>query len=289
MHLLHDVRVWQRGYFDTESAPERENACEYSADGIEKHIVDQKKERLKVELSLWVKVIRVWAIATNDTTPFRLVILEGDDNATEFRARMLRPCPESGWHVHEAHFDDPRILISEDALLCAVDVRHLGQNLDKKRVRVHVCEEHCIEIVLAILGQVELGSMTLDAKELILHWKTQTLVSVRPFGRKTTPLCEDAYFDPARERPLRRGFAYTVASSPDQAVVAVAPPTELLGEASLHTSVLCRHTNWVAHASARTAVYVRLRRIVRGLHWRPLEVRFMSHCSASHVGCTCVR
>jgi hypothetical protein len=47
--------------------------------------------------------------------------------------------------------------------------------------------------------------------------------------------------------------------------------------------------SWAALASARTAVHVTLQCIPRGLPLRPLELQFMSPCSAFHVDCTCVR
>ena len=64
------------------------------------------------------------------------------------------------------------------------------------------------------------------------------------------------------------------------------------GLASARTAfhvTLQRTSTWAALASARTAVYVTLQCILRGLQWRPLELQFMSDCSVSNVGCTCVR
>ena len=205
----------QRDPVETSTWPIAQDACDYD-DHIEVQIVAQKTSKLRAKLHQWVLVTRVWAIATNDTTPFRLVILEGNDNAKEFSVRALRPCVAQGWHIHEVHFEDEKIVVSEDQLLCAVDVRHVGGSTAQRRVRVQVCEEHCMEILCAILGRrrANVEGHSVDMNKFVHAWKASTILHVQPYTQHKEDDWHD-YYEPLQEeeegkrKAQQRWFACT--------------------------------------------------------------------------------
>ena len=211
----------QRSCIDATTWPREGTSCVQDRTTIEEIVVGQKKDnKVNKGLKLWMLVTQVWAVATNDDTPFRLVLLNKSNLDNTHEVSVLRHT-KCGWHIHELHVEDEKRVISSEMLLCYVDVRHIGQSVSKQRVRVQVCEEHMLQIVCAIAGEVKSLKNTFDNVELVKTWVGASQVSVAHYTRKVTPYCGAAHFSPSAEQCLGyaanprqvRAFASTTVSS----------------------------------------------------------------------------